>query len=137
MEKKVIPPDDIFGILRYTRAQALADGALVDVTGTAQEAGFRLPVALTAAAWAAVVNWSDEDTQRQAGQDEGGRLWDALWMARMAMLRVSDSTSTAYQLHHVPRGGSGTQTHMTTLKVVIAGGDDGGAVLTIMLSNED
>ncbi len=31
----------------YTRAQALADGVLVDVTETAKEAGFRAPVALT------------------------------------------------------------------------------------------
>ena len=31
----------------YTRAEALADGVLVNVTGTAREAGFIVPVALT------------------------------------------------------------------------------------------
>ena len=35
----------------YTRAQALADGVLVDVTTTAQEAGIKYPVALTRAVW--------------------------------------------------------------------------------------
>jgi len=38
-------------VSRYSRATALADGALVDVTATAREAGFRVPVALTRAAW--------------------------------------------------------------------------------------
>lgn len=36
----------------YTRAQALADGMLVDVSEVAREAGFKVPVALTAAVWA-------------------------------------------------------------------------------------
>ena len=36
----------------YTRAQAIADGVLVDVSDTARDAGFRVPVALTSAVWA-------------------------------------------------------------------------------------
>ena len=36
----------------YTRAQAIEDGCLVDVSETAREAGFKVPVALTAAVWA-------------------------------------------------------------------------------------
>lgn len=49
--------DSIFGelIYSYTRAQALADGELVDVSQTAIEAGFRVPVAITRALWAAIV----------------------------------------------------------------------------------
>jgi hypothetical protein len=38
-------------IYRYTRAQAIADGVLVDVSGIAQEAGIRFQVALTRAVW--------------------------------------------------------------------------------------
>jgi hypothetical protein len=37
-------------IHRYTRAQAIADGTLVDVTESAKLAGFRYPVAMTPAA---------------------------------------------------------------------------------------
>ena len=74
---------ELFGevIYRYTRAQAIEDGVLVDVSETAREAGFRWPVAMTSAAWADCVAWSEEDNQRQVNQDESGRLWDVLWSA--------------------------------------------------------
>ena len=39
----------------YTRAQAIADGVLVDVSATAREAGIRFPVALTCAVYARCV----------------------------------------------------------------------------------
>lgn len=44
---------EIFGevIYSYTRAQALEDGELVDVTETAREAGFKLPFAVSRALW--------------------------------------------------------------------------------------
>ena len=40
--------DDAEVIYTYTRAQALEDGVLVDVSEMAKEAGVRFPVALTA-----------------------------------------------------------------------------------------
>jgi hypothetical protein len=43
--------DDAEIISRYSRADALRDGALIDVSAVAQEAGIRYPVALTRAAW--------------------------------------------------------------------------------------
>ena len=52
------PQNPLFGpvIYAYTRAQAIEDGVLADVTETAKEAGFKLPVAVWpcspgAAAW--------------------------------------------------------------------------------------
>jgi hypothetical protein len=36
---------------RYTRFDAIADGALIDVSAVAREAGIRFPVALTRAVW--------------------------------------------------------------------------------------
>ena len=41
--------EDVFGpvISCYSRAQAIEDGVLVDVTNMAREAGFKWPVALT------------------------------------------------------------------------------------------
>jgi len=46
-------PEPVFGdvVFRYTRAQAIEDGVLVDVTPTARECGFRLPVAVTQGVW--------------------------------------------------------------------------------------
>jgi hypothetical protein len=38
-------------IHRYTRAGAIRDGVLIDVSQTAREAGVRHPVALTRALW--------------------------------------------------------------------------------------
>ena len=66
------------------RAQALEDGVLVDATATAREAGFRYPVALTRAAWEDCVAWTDANSRRQTFQDQPGRLWDMLGMARLA-----------------------------------------------------
>ena len=70
-------------IFTYTRAQALADGFLIDVSSKlAREAGFRYPVALTAGVWAECVAVPEGVT----GQDETGRLWDILNMLRFATL---------------------------------------------------
>src|SRR4051812_27741843 len=46
-----LPDSAVFGevIFAYTRKQAIEDGVLVDVTETAKEAGFKIPVALTRA----------------------------------------------------------------------------------------
>ena len=45
------PEGNPFGelIFRYSRAEALSDGVLIDVSETAKETGFRIPVALTRA----------------------------------------------------------------------------------------
>jgi hypothetical protein len=64
-------------IHRYSRADALADGVLIDVSAVAWEAGFKVPVALTAAAWTKCV----AVPPGVACQDEAGRLWDVLTSA--------------------------------------------------------
>ena len=70
-------------IYAYTRAQALSDGMQVDVTTTAQEAGFRTPVFLT---WAVYDQFVSVPAGVE-GQDEAGRLWDILWMLFNAIRR--------------------------------------------------
>ena len=42
-------------ISAYTRAQAIEDGILVDVSDTAREAGFTIPVAVTRTVWSRLV----------------------------------------------------------------------------------
>ena len=82
---------EIFGdvIYSYTREQALEDGFLVDVSETASEAGFTIPVAMTRAAWTDLVEWNDNN---RAFQDEAGRLWDVLTMARYFARGVKGSS---------------------------------------------
>lgn len=130
---------DIFGgqVSVYTREQALDDGMLVDVTDTAAEAGFRLPVALTRAAWSDCVEWTEADSKRQAYQDESGRLWDVLWMASIAARRNRGGDRARFQLYRVPRGGRGVKPRLVTLEMHIGGGDQGEPVITIMMPEED
>ena len=45
-------------ISAYTRAQAIEDGILVDVSDTAREAGFNIPVTVTRTVW----NYGDDRT---------------------------------------------------------------------------
>ncbi len=130
--------NDLFGsvISVYTRAQALADGVLVDVTNTAREAGFVFPVALTHAVWEDCVSWSAEDTERKGvPQDEMGRLWDVLWMARLAARKGGERI--LFQLYRVPREGRGVQARLVTLSAHCGPGDDGEPVITIMGITED
>lgn len=120
----------------YTRAQALADGVLIDVTAEANEAGFKVSVAITAAAWAEVVAWSDEDSARQIHQDERGRLNDVLWVA-VTLARYHTGTRMPFQHHRVPRGGNGVRRTPITLVMVIGPGDNAEPVATFMLPSED
>ena len=74
--------EDLFGpaIHTYTRAKAIADGALIDLCAEARREGvqmpFKFPVACTAALWAWIVPSEDEKTRD--GQSIAGRLWDVL-----------------------------------------------------------
>lgn len=122
----------------YTRAQAITDGVLVDVTGTAREAGFQRPVAMTDAAWHDCVAWSDDDNAAQVYQDESGRLWDVLMMAMFSIRRQPTAVQVLnFELLRVPRDGHTTQATPATLKLMIGPGDDGLPVLTILLPHED
>ena len=72
----------------YTRAQAIEDGILVDVSETAREAGFHIPVAVTRTVWTRLIALPEG---YRGFQDESGRLWDVLWMAWHYALRASNS----------------------------------------------
>ena len=130
----------IFGkvISVYTRAQAMADGVLIDAGSMTREAGFRWPVAITAGAWADCVAWDDADSERQTHQDQSGRLWDVLFMAAYAARANADAGSELlFELYRVPRDGQATEAELTTLKLVVGPGDGGEPVMTILLPNED
>ncbi|CAM8668309.1 hypothetical protein MCEMIEM13_02462 [Comamonadaceae bacterium] len=126
--------DSLFGpiIYSYSRAQAIADGVLVDVSVMAREAGFTVPVAMTSAAWADCVEWGDMDSHRQTHQDEAGRLWDVLLMSCLAVRRAQGDT-VAVQFYRVPRGGKSRMPRKTTLHIHIGPGDAAEPVITLML----
>ncbi|MFC0504172.1 DUF6573 family protein [Micromonospora costi] len=122
----------------YTRAQALEDGTLVDAGPAAREAGFRMPVALTQAAWVDCVAWTDADNKRKGTwQDEPGRLWDVLWMAFHAARRAGGRQRVPFDLVRVPVVGRGVTARKVTLALMIGPGDEGEPVITIGLPHED
>ena len=106
--------ESLFGevIFSYTRAQAIADRVLVDVTPTALEAGFRFPVAATAALMAAV----ETIPQQYSHEDIEGRLWDLLWMASLAARRAKPGCSRiAFEVIHTSRAQGGSIKHSFSL----------------------
>ena len=128
---------EIFGevISSYSRAQAIGDGCLVDVSAVAKEAGIKFPVALTRAVFEDCVAWSAEDSKRQAYQDESGRLWDVIWMLRCAI--KNGGSEIKYSLYRIPKGGTGRKARLVTLKAICGPGDNAEPVITIMQLNED
>ena len=136
------PFTDADVIHRYTRAEAIRDGMLVDVSKPAREAGFSIPTAVTAAVLDQCVRWTDEDAKKKPNvyQDEAGRLWDVVWMAACKarlLAQVGNRSSTAlFQLLVVPRPGHGRR-RLRTLKLAIGPGDDAEPVATILLPEED
>lgn len=120
-------------VFSYTRVQAIADGVLVDVTATAAEAGFVIPVAVTATVWAECVRVPDG----VAGQDERGRLWDVLSMLRFAIRRqAGGEPELLYQLH-VRNDTAEGDPPLVTLKAVCGPNDDGSPCITVMRPDED
>jgi len=87
------PGDPLFGpvIYVYSRAQAIADGVLVDVTETAKEVGFKLPVAITEALHNRL---TPTKADAGLGQDYDGRLWDVLWLAAFTIKLAGPGTDT-------------------------------------------
>ena len=129
----------------YTRAQAIEDGQLIDVSTTAREAGIVWPVALTSAAWADCVEWTDATEARKGYtcQSESGRLWDVVWMlslaVRGALRRGLDASQQPlfYSLLRTPAAGRGVMPRKVTLKFVVGPDDEGRPCITVMLPRED
>ena len=122
----------------YTRSQAIEDGFLIDVSKTAKQAGFKIPVAISIIVWESYIAWNDKDNNRQTIQNTEGRLWDVLYMCYVAIKKAAtNSASLLYQLHVIPKNGKSTKPKLVTLKAVIGGGDNGDPVITIMIPEED
>lgn len=125
---------DLFGpvIYAYSRADAISDGVLVDVTDRATAAGFRVPTALTCGVWAECVQWPENEA---ADQDETGRLWDVLCLAHAAAVAARPADRVNYQVGVVPAGSE--QRRLVTLTLHVGPGDRAEPVVTIMLPGED
>jgi hypothetical protein len=118
-------------IHRYTRADAISDGVLVDVSAVAREAGIRYPVALTRAVWERCVTVPPG----VLCQDEPGRLWDVLWLLACAA-RQSGGQEVRFGVH-VRNDNRERTPPLLRLKAVCGPGDDNAQVITVMMPDED
>lgn len=128
--------DNLFGeddvIFRYTRAQAIADGVLVDLTEWAQETGFRIPVACTAAVWHEWI--TPPEAMRSHGQSERGRAHDVLWMLFVAIRQGRGGDRLLYDVLFQQQPG---WTRTVQLEAICGPGDEGEPVVTILMPDED
>ena len=122
----------------YTRAQAIEDGFLIDVSDTAREAGFTIPVAVTRTVWDRLIALPEGYL---GFQDERGRLWDVLWMARYYALRASNSGRVRMSVlvrdirKDLRDSNRAPRKHFA---IVAIGADDGGGpAITIMFAEDD
>lgn len=120
--------DDMPLIYAYTRAQALTDGMLIDVTPMAAQAGFRCSVAITHALHLEI---ADIPARLQGIASYDGRLWDCLWMASCEARRMGGASEAIVNLI-MP-----VATHQTfQLRMVAGPGDAGELVITLMMPHE-
>jgi len=120
-------------IFSYTRAQAIEDGVLIDLTKWAKETGFKIPVACTATVWDKYI--VPPDGTKELGQSERGRCHDILWMLYTTIKR---SPAGQDRLNYKVIFLQARQRQETvTLKAICGPGDEGEPVMTIMLPTED
>jgi hypothetical protein len=146
-------PDNPWGepLFSYSRAQAIADGVLIDLTTATDDkgqllcpqAGFKVPVAITRTAWARTIeaggSWKPdgegEVLELKGGQSLTGRLWDVLWMLRTASQRAGSTDRVHFQVF-VDAQGDGCR-ELVKLWALCGPGDDAQPVITIMVEGED
>ena len=123
---------EIFGepISVYTRAQALEDGELVDVTEWASAdkgfiGGFTVPVALTRSLWGAI---ESIPASLKGCADVRGRAHDVLWMGSLAARRASGEGLRYFKLT-LPTCGS--RKRVVVLAIHSGPGDEGEYVITL------
>ena len=127
------PQKPLFGpaIYAYTRAQAIEDGVLVDVTETAKEIGFKLPVAITEALHCRL---TPTKADQIFGQGYDSRLWDVLWLAAFTIKlanRGPDTVTFTVSQQEVDGKSGRPQNTDLRLRAVCGPGDEGEPVVTI------
>lgn len=108
----------------YTRAEALADGSLIDQSEVAKEAGFKYPLAITSGLHGVI-----QKAIKDGADTIDWIMWDILTMFKIAIKKDGGSDKVWFQFS--------LQGKIIDLWSVINGGDDGKPVITIMLTTED
>ena len=134
MEKNSM--EDLFGpvIYSYSREQAIEDGVLVafpEMQELAKEAGFTLPLALSAIVWNLV---EPTGKAKEHGECWKGRLWDVFTMLRHA-IQGSKKGESLIEFQVIFTNHAGAK-ETKTLWAQVGPGDNREPVLTIMLPED-
>lgn len=136
---------ELFGdlVYAYTRADALSDGVLLELPQAA-DAGFKVPVAITSAAYATCIAWPEADPKLPSilRLREEMVLLAAVTEARvhrrrMAAGKVERPDRIDFTVETVQLREGKADLAQVALYMVIGGGDQGEPVGTIMLVGED
>lgn len=119
--------ENLFGetIYSYSRAQAIEDGVLVDLSqADSIRQHWKYPFACTSAVWAVI-----EEALQRPGQDVSGICHDIATMAKLAIPNAPDLELVRFGVIIAGR--------MHDLKLHIGPGDTAAPVLTLMFRYED
>lgn len=117
----------------YTRAQALADGVLKNVSLFATRVGFKHNLAMTSSVWDDCVRWNKD--VELVEQSDTQRLWNLLRAAYKEFSCSSNKSHLSFKLLRVPPGDKSPS--LVELILHVGPGDDGESVITIMNPGED
>ena len=112
-------------ISTYSRAQALADGVLVDVSAAARLIGFLYPVAVTAGLYAEITAGTETEAEAQKRVEQ---VPLALYQAIVNSPAGQDRLEFTVEF---------TPSHPLPLWSLCGPGDTPAPVLTVMLTHED
>ena len=144
-KEAVMDKHEVFGevIHAYTRADALADGTLTDLSALAREAGIKFPLAVSSGVFAVLAPWAqgvecDISTPTAGqplhglGQSIDGRAWDLLTILLCEIRRGKGGERVDFApLFLMPR--SGDRPIPVKMYAVVGPGDDTAPVITVML----
>ena len=126
----------------YSRAQAIEDGVLIDMSELAREAGIKYPVAVTAAVYAVLSPWGDGEKPEAGqalyglGQSMQGRAWDMLAILLYGIRRGQGGDRVDFApLFLMP--GKGDKPRGVQMYALCGPGDDAEPVITVMMPGED
>jgi hypothetical protein len=115
---------------KYSRAQAIEDGQLVDVTGWAKRVGIKFPVAFSREVWFKIIE--PDDAAKDAGESQMGRLGKFLLKLRSEMLG-SGGDRLEFQYTVNVEG----EPKLFSLYATLLPGDDLEPVITVLTQGED
>ena len=119
-------------IFSYTRAQAIEDGVLIDVTNQAAQLGFKVPTVVTDHLYNGYV--VPPAGLEGEGQSVEGRLHDLLFRTLVAASRHGTGDRVEFDVLFLMATGRWDTAHVVA---VIGPGDQGEPVMTIMLPEDD